>query len=248
MEMENKDNVNVSQTTGAGEIVDDSANENKEEVVSQSVPTALGKFKDVDALYKAYSSLQAEFTRRSQRLKELEKLAENLEEKNGRESAAAVEKLRKNAKLVKDRERAFDGFVAELEQTQNEDSSVSKPDGEADESSASMAETSVLAEEVATDQGTSVEKNAQPKTGGTSVEESRGTAELSSNALYERVCCDEGVRLRIIGEYLSSVGKGGVPLTKGGASTLSAPVLKPKTLDEAGAMALLMFKRDGTGA
>ena len=248
MEMENKDNVDVFEETSAGEIIDDSANEAKEQVVSQSAPTALGKFKDVDALYKAYSSLQAEFTRRSQRLKELEKLTENLGEKDGRASAVAVEKLRKNAKLVKDRERAFDGFVAELEQAQNEELSQSKPDGEVDESSASVAETTVLAEEVATDQGTSVEKNAQPKSGGTSVEESRGTAELSSNALYERVCCDEGVRLRIIGEYLSSVGKGGVPLTKGGASTLVAPVLKPKTLDEAGNMALLMFKRDGTGA
>ena len=34
---------------------------------------ALGKFKDVQALMKAYSDLEAEFTRRSQRLKELEK-------------------------------------------------------------------------------------------------------------------------------------------------------------------------------
>ena len=34
--------------------------------------TALGKFKSVDALVSAYKSLEAEFTRRSQRLKELE--------------------------------------------------------------------------------------------------------------------------------------------------------------------------------
>ena len=33
----------------------------------------LGKFKDVQTLVKAYSDLEAEFTRRSQRLKELEK-------------------------------------------------------------------------------------------------------------------------------------------------------------------------------
>ncbi len=37
--------------------------------------SGLGKFKDVDALLEAYSSLEAEFTRRSQRLKELEKAA-----------------------------------------------------------------------------------------------------------------------------------------------------------------------------
>lgn len=35
--------------------------------------TGLGKFKDVDALLEAYTSLEAEFTRRSQRLKELER-------------------------------------------------------------------------------------------------------------------------------------------------------------------------------
>ena len=34
--------------------------------------TELGKFKDVKALMEAYSALEAEFTRRSQRLKELE--------------------------------------------------------------------------------------------------------------------------------------------------------------------------------
>lgn len=34
---------------------------------------ALGKFKDVQTLMKAYSDLEAEFTRRCQRLKELEK-------------------------------------------------------------------------------------------------------------------------------------------------------------------------------
>lgn len=32
----------------------------------------IGKFKDVQTLYKAYQALEAEFTRRSQRLKELE--------------------------------------------------------------------------------------------------------------------------------------------------------------------------------
>ena len=34
---------------------------------------ALGKFKDVEALMQAYTALEAEFTRRSQKLKELEK-------------------------------------------------------------------------------------------------------------------------------------------------------------------------------
>ncbi len=37
-----------------------------------SAATELGKFKDVKALIEAYGNLEAEFTRRSQRLKELE--------------------------------------------------------------------------------------------------------------------------------------------------------------------------------
>ena len=244
MEMENKDNVYVL-TESAGESMEDSANATQSDV-SQEAPTALGKFKDVDALYKAYSSLQAEFTRRSQRLKELEKLAENLGEER-RDSSAAAEKLRKNSKLVKERERAFDGFVAELEQTGVREDSLLEPDGKQGDKPQQTA-TLVAEREVVAEQGMSAERGEQVLTGGTSVEESRETAELSSSALYERVRCDEGVRLRIIGEYLASVGKGVVPLTKGGAGTLAAPVLKAKTLDEAGNMALMMFKRGGDRA
>ena len=47
--------------------------ENKEQGAA-----GLGKFKDVDALLEAYSSLEAEFTRRSQRLKELERAAKEV--------------------------------------------------------------------------------------------------------------------------------------------------------------------------
>lgn len=55
----------------------------------------LGKFKSVDALLQAYNSLQAEFTRRSRRLRELEgKLAENAATApaGGDEETAPIEK------------------------------------------------------------------------------------------------------------------------------------------------------------
>lgn len=42
------------------------------ERTEESAPAALGKFKSVDALKHAYEALEAEFTRRSQRLRELE--------------------------------------------------------------------------------------------------------------------------------------------------------------------------------
>lgn len=60
----------------------DNVNENFEEKQATAAPAeaekeataaaGLGKFKSVDALMSAYLSLEAEFTRRSQRLKELE--------------------------------------------------------------------------------------------------------------------------------------------------------------------------------
>ena len=55
------------------------------EAESKEAVAALGKFKDVQTLMKAYSDLEAEFTRRSQRLKELEK-----ENKAAPESDVAV--------------------------------------------------------------------------------------------------------------------------------------------------------------
>ncbi len=63
-EMTEKDNL-----TANGGNAADSAEAAKENTAA----AATGKFKDVQTLLKAYSELEAEFTRRSQRLKELEK-------------------------------------------------------------------------------------------------------------------------------------------------------------------------------
>lgn len=51
-----------------GQVTADTAEADKEKIAA----AGLGKFGSVDALIAAYSSLEAEFTRRSQRLKELE--------------------------------------------------------------------------------------------------------------------------------------------------------------------------------
>lgn len=49
-------------------------------IVEEGKPLELGKFKSVDALMHAYEELEAEFTRRSQRLKTLEQQAETAKE------------------------------------------------------------------------------------------------------------------------------------------------------------------------
>ena len=106
----------------------------------------LGKFKSVDALMRAYRELEAEFTRRSQRLKALEESA--------------------------------------------------PPCGNADEQRAPVDE-----------------------------------------ELYKEVTQNEGVRTRVIGDYLSSLGKG-VPLMTGGGAGVKTPADKPKSIREAGSLAL----------
>ncbi len=65
--MEEKNQSNVCEKVG--ENIDENSAENE---------GILGKFKDVNALINAYNSLQSEFTKRCQRLKELEKEAESV--------------------------------------------------------------------------------------------------------------------------------------------------------------------------
>lgn len=81
---EEKDNVNAAQEAAQGA--------DAREVQGAAASAQLGKFRSVDALLNAYSCLEAEFTRRSQRLRELEgKLAKNesaaVADENGQPSA-----------------------------------------------------------------------------------------------------------------------------------------------------------------
>lgn len=229
--------------------------------------TAIGKFKDVDALMKAYDCLQAEFTRRSQRLKQLEREAENFKAKGG--SAAVVEKLRENAEKAKSEEKEFDGFVADLERANVR----ARLDGALnDEESAKEAmeerETQAVQKDMQTSaevpfgssadvnsvrevESMAVEKEVEDKaslSGETSVAKRREVQPTTSDELYRMVSEDERVRLKIIGEYLQTLGKSGAPLAKGGNGVLSTPPMKAKTLREAGEMALRWFRREGVEA
>jgi hypothetical protein len=109
--METMDNV-CSLENGTGTEQTDAVSVNKE-----NGSTGFGKFKDANALLKAYESLQAEFTRRSQRLKEMERAMDNREAV----SAFKVEKLKKGAEARKRREREFDSFVEALENAASSD-------------------------------------------------------------------------------------------------------------------------------
>ena len=109
--MDKKENVyEKTEGTGEGSKMENGIKED----CRTSAPTVPTKFKDVDALVRAYSALQSEFTRRSQRLKELERKVENLEGES-LVGGSGVEKLRKNAQARKAEMQRFDHFVAETE-------------------------------------------------------------------------------------------------------------------------------------
>ena len=107
--MEEKDNVYEEITKAEQEVVlDTDAKVGRAEEGS----TALGKFKDVDALVKAYAALEAEFTRRSQKLRQLERVADKfLVADSGNGSGA--EKLRKRAEERREAASKFDEFLRE---------------------------------------------------------------------------------------------------------------------------------------
>lgn len=198
----------------------------------KEVSTVLGKFKDVDALARAYGSLQAEFTRRSQKLKELERQAENL--KAEAESSGA-EKLRKNAEARRVETKKFDAFVRETEKGPDAKQSLETAEEMPPKSSEEKPKEYGFATK--TDAGAISGREAIP-----SVAKS-GDPTLSSEELYERANSDEKVRLKIIGEYLASLKKPNAPLTVGGAGTLAAPPVRAKSIGDAGVMALSYFKK-----
>ena len=214
------------------------------------------KFKDVDALARAYAALQSEFTRRSQRLKELEKTVENFQ-MEARDSGA--EKLRKNAAARKRAAKAFDEFVAAQE--------VGKPIAEnTAPTPANAAQTA--AGTVSMENGTEKamenrprdDESEQGEKGNSPVasigvekkaEEARQPVASSedaalspSEALYRNAVNDEKVRLRIIGEYLASIGRSAPPLTTGSVGTLATPSQRAKSIGDAGAMALQYLKNE----
>ena len=75
----------------------DNGNKEKQEV-------SLGKFKDVNALKSAYDSLQAEFTKRCQRIKELESATEKVD-KTAVPTTFSIDNGKENLKSITDKDK-----------------------------------------------------------------------------------------------------------------------------------------------
>lgn len=253
----------------------------REVVAGEIGSAALGKFKDVNALFEAYKSLQAEFTRRSQRLKRLEEEAEKraaLEAEAGKTAEAVAEAETEAGNTAEVTIGGDDGPKTE----------VARPDLGVEESVATDAEESqenpeqaenVSGEEKAVKadmggafaqtEGTALtgvqtdEEVAQNTAVGFSQEAWRearvfsqrtsgqnGAAISYQNAndpetLYQRASADESVRLRIVGDYLSSIQKGGAPLMQGGTQAMPIGRTRAGTIVEAGRQALMWLREKG---
>jgi len=291
--MKTEENVCV-ETSQTEEIAAAKTGEREEKIGLKDASTVLGKFKDVDALARAYGALEAEFTRRSQRLKELERETENFRGKRNGEGSG-VEKLRKNAAVKRAQARAFDAFVAEVNDAakgKNVASAVEKDArkpvgegcenaGESDVDVENAAVGLVMESGVKEGNGAAVDtamdtamdtavdtadedtvltteaqktedRTATGNVDGTLQEDvlketasvaENGTETLSAEELYAQAVKNEDVRLKIIGEYLVSLGKSGAPVTASGLGAIAAPPLKARTVGDAGVMALRYFKK-----
>ncbi len=259
--MEKKENVYVETESTEKGMEQDTGTEN---VCPEAVSTVPNKFKDVNALANAYASLQAEFTRRSQRLKELEKLTENLGGKADLRGGSGAEKLRKNAQARRAEKQAFEAFVADmgrdnstvrtgvdgLEARKPDEDTAGREDakgGDGESTERETFEVAAVAETESAELAAEAQGSRSENGEGSLLAEDASVAErmekeLSAEELYGKVCRNEEVRLKIIGEYLASVGKTAAPLTVGGVGAFATPPRKVSSIGDAGNMALLYFK------
>lgn len=187
-------------------------------------PALLGKFRSADALAEAYSALEAEFTRRSQRLRELERRAEN---PGGAGTGAPVSEEGEEG-AVRPERRSFPDTPAASDATIGRGPALPQAEKAPPTGGGEVP-------------GGSPEKSPEESPKGPGKIPERG--EMSEEELYRAASGSERVRLKIVGDYLASLKTPGAPLVRGGGGTLAAPPRKARSIDEAGNMALLYFKK-----
>ena len=209
--------------------------------VAEKGSTVAGKFKDVNALLTAYGALEAEFTRRSQRLKELERKlaekedgteksvdkveAEKPKENSGSEGVSAEEAVESAVEPV-----TGDGREIAEESSEQKSAVSGSLEGKRDDARGDDADGPCL-------NGAGTDGGFVGHTGDLTVKTE------SDDELYQKANANENVRLKIIGEYLSSLSQSNAPLTRGGRGTVMTPTQKAKSVTQAGTMALQYFQK-----
>ncbi len=184
----------------------------------------LKKFKDENALSQAYGALEAEFTRRSQRLKTLERELAKLQAE----------------KSEKDAQQKEHSLLVESDTRSNQEKPSVEPvdlapDGDGTVEKESVGESE---EKFSLDGAETFEKFAK-----TSAKESIAQ-KVSDEEIYQRASKNEDIRLKIIGDYFESLKKSGAPLVRGGQGTIATPSAKATSVSQAGDMALRYFKTE----
>ena len=102
-------NENLNEQTEALSQVAEAKKEGGEET-----SVSLGKFKDVNALLSAYNSLQAEFTKRCQRIKELEAINSAAVDKDTPTEKTATAEDRTLSITEEEKENFIKGYLKEI--------------------------------------------------------------------------------------------------------------------------------------
>lgn len=180
--------------------------------------TSFGRFKDLKSLLSAYDNLQSEFTRRCQRVKTLERESELLKSEN---------------ESLKGRFAEQDGANSDAKGT------FLKKYPDAEEFYNSLDIASVGEGELTVD---FLEKSYVEKLKG-EINALKTQAE-SEDDLFSLIDKKPKVRERIIKSYLEQVDgfKPKVNLSVGSGVSVTAPPHKPKTLQDAGELALKYFE------
>lgn len=174
--------------------------------------TSLGKFKDAKSLLEAYNSLQAEFTRRSQKLRQLEGALEDQRDKAG--TAPCQEQCGENeeavaADFISGYPKA-EGLLSEIKQRAGEN--ITKEALE-------RAYIEIL----------------QEREAALSDEEVLSEIAFSNEKIKEKV-------IRRYLKDIAGRAPSTVLLAESGGGFVAAPPKRPKTIDEAGELAYELFK------
>jgi len=194
----------------------------------------IGKFKSVGELYKAYISLEQEFTRRSQILRELEKNAQcsmlNVKSQETTLSGCTVHPSVEGNHVgaAAPGQLSLRGAVSDAAIRESHISSgFDAPSNPSDDLQAASS----------LSQGVRKLDNCDRQ------QEIDSARPMSDDQLFEAARASEGVRNRIIEEYIGGI-KAVLPVAmKGGMPAASVPY-RPKTLAEAGNLTAMLMKMD----
>lgn len=187
---------------------------------SQNMGSSLGKFKTAESLLIAYNNLQAEFTRKSQKLSDMAKQLQELQENALKNEAPCFERAdwqERVEKFLQANPQAKE-YVAELTKEILQDNALQKSVQPLE-----FAYSKVLAKKV------------------------RSPQELvqSDEFLNDHIFNNEAVKTKVINNYLNSLqqNRGATVIGAHNGSAFSlAPKAKPKNLDEAKILAEAFFK------